>query len=132
MGWAPLPFTCQGPWKIYGDPTVSLGLAEAFRQSRCRMVMLSTSGVVGCFDSPEEVADETAPFCEERVSVNPAWRRASVPVAGESSAQPIDTSPPSAVASTTTVTPAGSVQAPRGTQTFSRSRTPSTCSYNFV
>jgi hypothetical protein len=37
MGWAPLPFTCQGPWKIYGDPTGSLGLAEDFRQSRCRM-----------------------------------------------------------------------------------------------
>jgi hypothetical protein len=37
MGWAPLPFTCQGPWKIYGDPTGSLGLAESFRQSRCRM-----------------------------------------------------------------------------------------------
>jgi hypothetical protein len=37
MGWAPLPFTCQGPWKIYGDPADSLGLAEGFRQSRCRM-----------------------------------------------------------------------------------------------
>jgi hypothetical protein len=37
MGWAPLPFTCQGPWKIYGDPAGSLDLAEAFRQSRCRM-----------------------------------------------------------------------------------------------
>lgn len=34
----------------------------------CRMVMLSTSGVVGCFDSPDETADETAPFCEERVA----------------------------------------------------------------
>jgi hypothetical protein len=37
MGWAPLPFTCQGPWKIYGDPRGSLGLAETFRQCRCRM-----------------------------------------------------------------------------------------------
>lgn len=37
MGWAPLPFTCQGPWKIYGDPAGSLDLAEAFLQSRCRM-----------------------------------------------------------------------------------------------
>lgn len=37
MGWASLPFSCQGPWKIYGDPTGSLDLAEAFRQSRCRM-----------------------------------------------------------------------------------------------
>lgn len=37
MGWAPLPFTYQGPWKIYGDPAGSLDLAEAFLQSRCRM-----------------------------------------------------------------------------------------------
>lgn len=37
MGWASLPFTCQGPWKIYGDPKRSLDLAEAFRQCRHRM-----------------------------------------------------------------------------------------------
>jgi hypothetical protein len=37
MGWAPLPFTCQGPWKIYGDPQESLRLAETFRRCRCRM-----------------------------------------------------------------------------------------------
>ena len=39
----------------------------------CRMVMLSTSGVVGCFASPDESADETAPFCEERVSSWPYY-----------------------------------------------------------
>jgi hypothetical protein len=37
MGWTQLPFTCQGPWKIYGDPRGSLDLAEAFRQCRHRM-----------------------------------------------------------------------------------------------
>jgi hypothetical protein len=37
MGWIQLPFACQGPWKIYGDPRGSLDLAEAFRQCRHRM-----------------------------------------------------------------------------------------------
>lgn len=35
MGWAHLPFTCQGPWKMYGDPRQSLMLAEIHRQCRC-------------------------------------------------------------------------------------------------
>jgi len=38
-----------------------LGLAA---QQGCRMVFLSSSGTVGCFESPEESADETAPYCE--------------------------------------------------------------------
>jgi hypothetical protein len=37
MGVAPLRFTCQGPWRIYGDPQKSLQLAEAHRQCRCHM-----------------------------------------------------------------------------------------------
>jgi hypothetical protein len=37
MGWIQLPFACQGPWKIYGDPRGSLDLAETFRQCRHRM-----------------------------------------------------------------------------------------------
>ena len=37
MGWAALPFTCQGPWKIYGDPRGSLDLADTFRRCRHRM-----------------------------------------------------------------------------------------------
>ena len=35
---------------------------------QCRLVMLSTSGTVGCFKSPEESADEHAPYCEELVA----------------------------------------------------------------
>jgi len=37
MGWVGLPFACQGPWKIYGDPRASLRLAERHRACRCRM-----------------------------------------------------------------------------------------------
>ncbi len=34
MGWAQLPFSSQGPWKIFGDPRESLSLAEIHRQCR--------------------------------------------------------------------------------------------------
>ena len=37
MGLARIPFTCQGPWKIYGEPQASLCLAETFRCCRSRM-----------------------------------------------------------------------------------------------
>lgn len=37
MGIAPIPFACQGPWKIFGDPGESLRLAERFRC--CRIAM---------------------------------------------------------------------------------------------
>ncbi|MBT1072624.1 DUF3793 family protein [Pelotalea chapellei] len=37
MGLINIPFTCQGPWKIYGNPVESLRLAERFRN--CRNLM---------------------------------------------------------------------------------------------
>ena len=37
MGLITIPFTCQGPWKIYGNPGESLRLAERFRN--CRNLM---------------------------------------------------------------------------------------------
>lgn len=37
MGLIRIPFTCQGPWKIYGNPGESLRLAERFRH--CRNLM---------------------------------------------------------------------------------------------
>jgi len=46
----------------------TLNMVRLAAEHRCRMVMLSTSGTVGCFDSPDETADETADFCEERVA----------------------------------------------------------------
>jgi Protein of unknown function (DUF3793) len=44
MGWARISFTCQGPWKIYGDPSESLRLAESHRQCRYRMSFQLASG----------------------------------------------------------------------------------------
>lgn len=37
MGLARIPFTCQGPWKIYGNPGTSLKLADTFRWCRKQM-----------------------------------------------------------------------------------------------
>lgn len=48
MGWVSIPFSCQGPWKIYGDPRPSLQLAERHRACRCRMAWQ----VASC-DDPE-------------------------------------------------------------------------------
>jgi nucleoside-diphosphate-sugar epimerase len=47
------------------DGTLEMVQLAAARE--CRMVFLSSSGTVGCFESPDESADETAPFCEEIV-----------------------------------------------------------------
>ncbi|MHB8122473.1 MAG: DUF3793 family protein [Desulfuromonadaceae bacterium] len=44
MGLVKLPFACQGPWKIYGDPAQSLCLAEQFRCCRQRMSAVLASG----------------------------------------------------------------------------------------
>lgn len=38
MGIANIPFTCQGPWKIYGCPQESIKLAHAIKQCRSKMV----------------------------------------------------------------------------------------------
>lgn len=44
MGWVPLAFTCQGPWKIFGKPEQSLRLAECHRECRSRMSSLLAAG----------------------------------------------------------------------------------------
>jgi hypothetical protein len=44
MGLVKLPFACQGPWKIYGDPVQSLCLAEQYRCCRQRMSAVLVSG----------------------------------------------------------------------------------------
>ena len=38
LGWVALPFTVQGPWKIYGQPEKSLDLAACHRRCRERML----------------------------------------------------------------------------------------------
>lgn len=44
MGLAKLPFSCQGPWKIYGDPERSLALAEQYRCCRQRVSTILATG----------------------------------------------------------------------------------------
>lgn len=44
LGWPRLPFTCQGPWKIFGDPRESLELAERHRLCRGKVSLLLDSG----------------------------------------------------------------------------------------
>lgn len=46
----------------------TLNMVRLAAEHRCRVVMLSTSGTVGCFQTPDEFADENAPFCEEMVA----------------------------------------------------------------
>lgn len=46
----------------------TLNVVRLAAQHNCRVVMLSTSGVVGCFDTPQETADENAPYCEATVA----------------------------------------------------------------
>jgi len=44
MGISRRQFSCQGPWKIYGNPKESLRLAETHRQCRSRMAGRLLSG----------------------------------------------------------------------------------------
>lgn len=50
MGVVKLPFTCQGPWKIYGRPETSLNLAKQFQAKRICMgtKLLSCNSVDSC------------------------------------------------------------------------------------
>jgi nucleoside-diphosphate-sugar epimerase len=52
----------------------TLAMVRLAAQHRCRLVVVSTSGTVGCFDGPEDVAFEDAPFCEKTVSRWPYYR----------------------------------------------------------
>ena len=51
----------------------SLNMVRIAAIHECRLVMLSTSGTVGCFDNPHAVADENAAFCEEKVASWPYY-----------------------------------------------------------
>lgn len=44
MGLVKLPFACQGPWKIYGNPLRSLALADQCRCCRQRMGAILATG----------------------------------------------------------------------------------------
>jgi len=47
--------------------TGALDMVRLAARQRCRLVVMSTSGTVGCSRSPDERADEHAPFCEDEV-----------------------------------------------------------------
>jgi nucleoside-diphosphate-sugar epimerase len=46
----------------------TLAMVRLAAAQRCRLVVVSTSGTVGCFASPDEAADEKSPFCEATVA----------------------------------------------------------------
>ena len=48
LGLGRLRFSCQGPWRIYGNPRESLLLAERHFHCRCRMAGLLLSGCAPC------------------------------------------------------------------------------------
>jgi nucleoside-diphosphate-sugar epimerase len=52
----------------------ALAMVRLAAGHRCRLVVLSTSGTVGCFTDPDGVADEDAPWCEEIVAHWPYYR----------------------------------------------------------
>ncbi|MRR53287.1 MAG: DUF3793 family protein [Deltaproteobacteria bacterium] len=58
MGISRRQFSCQGPWKIYGNPKESLLLAETHRQCRSRMAgrLLSGWGPYQCLGSSHRSA----------------------------------------------------------------------------
>jgi len=58
MGISRRQFSCQGPWKIYGNPIESLLLAETHRQCRSRMAgrLLSGWGPYQCLGSSHRSA----------------------------------------------------------------------------
>jgi nucleoside-diphosphate-sugar epimerase len=45
----------------------TLAMVRLAAAQRCRLVVMSTSGTVGCFRTRDERADENAPFCESVV-----------------------------------------------------------------
>jgi len=52
----------------------TIGVARLAAARRCRLLFVSTSGTVGCFDEPGVAAAEEAPYCEEQVAGWPYYR----------------------------------------------------------
>lgn len=51
----------------------TLNMVRLAARHECRMVMLSTSGTVGCFEKQGQKADENADFCEATVATWPYY-----------------------------------------------------------
>jgi nucleoside-diphosphate-sugar epimerase len=52
----------------------TLNMVRLAARHRCRMILVSTSGTVGCFRDPDRIAYEEAPFCETEVRRWPYYR----------------------------------------------------------
>jgi dihydroflavonol-4-reductase len=52
----------------------TLAMVRVAAAHGCRLVVVSTSGTVGCSRDPEAVADETSPYCTNEVSGWPYYR----------------------------------------------------------
>lgn len=51
-----------------------LAMIRVAKKLKARVVFVSTSGTVGCFDSPKEWADEESPYCVETVKGWPYYK----------------------------------------------------------
>ncbi len=51
----------------------TLNMVKLAHRASCRMITVSTSGTVGCFDSPEKTANEHSPYREEEVGSWPYY-----------------------------------------------------------
>ncbi len=52
----------------------TLHMVRCAAARRCRIILASTSGTVGCFRSPHRTADEDSPYCEDEVAAWPYYR----------------------------------------------------------
>lgn len=59
MGWAAIPYSSNGPWRIYGEPSRSLGLANCHKACRRRMAQRLDGG-----------CDPTLCLCPGRAAVS--------------------------------------------------------------
>jgi len=64
----------RDPGDIYATNVEgTLHMVRLAAAHRCRLVVVSTSGTVGCFETPRERADEHAPYAEETVGSWPYY-----------------------------------------------------------
>lgn len=51
----------------------ALNMVRLAARYQCRMIYVSTSGTVGCFQKPEQWGDEHSPYCESQISSWPYY-----------------------------------------------------------
>jgi hypothetical protein len=73
MGWSRLPFSCQGPWKMYGDPRESLLLAETHLRCQRHMLHQLVSGANPYERLRKRQVDPGLANMPERASFSPLY-----------------------------------------------------------